>query len=117
MSALEPAQEPRSDPCWEPTRLPTATGPRLRVVQLLATGTNGGAQEQVFALATRLDASRYEVSVVSLSPGNTVRKLERAGIPAVDVGNPMLAMHSCRELAGTADVQPMIDVLRLFYQG
>jgi aspartyl aminopeptidase len=29
----------------------------------------------------------------------------------------MLSMHSCREMAGTADVQPMIDVLSLFLAG
>jgi len=40
----------------------------------------------------------------------------RAGIRAVDVGNPMLAMHSCREVAGTADVEPMIRVLRCFFE-
>ena len=37
------------------------------------------------------------------------------GMRTVDVGNPMLSMHSCREMAGTADVQPMIDVLGAFY--
>jgi aspartyl aminopeptidase len=26
----------------------------------------------------------------------------------------MLSMHSCREMAGAADVAPMIDVLALF---
>ena len=41
----------------------------------------------------------------------------RVGIPTVDVGNPMLSMHSCREMAGTADVKPMIDVLGVFYAG
>jgi len=35
----------------------------------------------------------------------------RVGIRTVDVGNPMLAMHSCRETAGTADVAPMISVM------
>ena len=39
----------------------------------------------------------------------------RVGLPTVDVGNPMLSMHSCREMAGTADVAPMIDVLERFY--
>jgi aspartyl aminopeptidase len=39
------------------------------------------------------------------------------GIPTVDVGNPMLSMHSCREMAGAADVEPMIDLLRLFLAG
>jgi aspartyl aminopeptidase len=29
----------------------------------------------------------------------------------------MLSMHSCRELAGVVDVEPMIDVLRLFLEG
>ena len=41
----------------------------------------------------------------------------RTGIPTVDVGNPMLSMHSCRELAGTADVATMIRVLQAFFAG
>ena len=35
----------------------------------------------------------------------------RLGIPTVDVGSPMLSMHSCRELAAAADVAPMIAAL------
>jgi aspartyl aminopeptidase len=38
----------------------------------------------------------------------------RVGLRAVDVGNPMLSMHSCREMAGSADVEPMIEVLGAF---
>jgi aspartyl aminopeptidase len=38
----------------------------------------------------------------------------RVGVRTVDVGNPMLSMHSCREMAGTADVEPMIRVLRAY---
>ena len=41
---------------------------------------------------------------------------EDQGLTA-DVGNPMLAMHSCREMAGAEDVGPMIDVLTAFYCG
>src|SRR5262249_5024168 len=41
----------------------------------------------------------------------------RVGIATVDVGTPMLSMHSCREMAGAADVAPMIEVLRRFYTG
>jgi aspartyl aminopeptidase len=33
------------------------------------------------------------------------------GIPTVDVGNPMLSMHSARELAGTRDPALMNRVL------
>ncbi len=79
-----------SDPCAEPvTRLPLPGGrDRLRIVQLLATGTNGGAQEHLFNLATRIDRDRYEVSICSLGPGPAVRKLERAGFPVcvIDAG-------------------------------
>lgn len=39
----------------------------------------------------------------------------RIGIPCVDVGNPMLAMHACREMAGSADVEPMVRVLERFF--
>jgi aspartyl aminopeptidase len=36
----------------------------------------------------------------------------RLGVQTVDVGNPMLSMHSCREQADAADIAPMIAVLR-----
>ena len=51
--------------------------------------------------------------------GSTIGPItaSRTGIPTVDVGNPMLSMHSCRELAGTADVAPMIRVLQAFFAG
>jgi aspartyl aminopeptidase len=41
----------------------------------------------------------------------------RIGVRTVDVGNPMLSMHSCREMAGSADVEPMIRVLRAYLNG
>jgi glycosyltransferase involved in cell wall biosynthesis len=47
----------------------------------MATGTNGGAQEHVYSLVSRLDRSRYDVSVISLSPGSAARKIERLGVP------------------------------------
>lgn len=51
--------------------------------------------------------------------GSTVGPISaaRVGLPTVDVGNPMLSMHSCREMAGAADVAPMISVPRLFLEG
>jgi aspartyl aminopeptidase len=62
---------------------------------------------------------QHFVTRTDLACGSTIGPITaaRVGIATVDVGNPLLAMHSCRELAGTADVKPMIDVLRLFYQG
>ena len=42
-------------PCLEPDERGPLPGGRVRVVEIMATGTNGGAQEHVFSLATRLN--------------------------------------------------------------
>jgi glycosyltransferase involved in cell wall biosynthesis len=60
----------------------------VRVVEVLASGTNGGAQEHLYSLLMRIDRSRYEASVVSLSPGSAVRKLQRARIPVLVIDDP-----------------------------
>jgi len=61
--------------------------------------------------------TQHFVTRSDLACGSTIGPITaaRVGIRTVDVGNPMLAMHSCREMAGTADVEPMIDVLSAFY--
>jgi aspartyl aminopeptidase len=69
------------------------------------------------ALCDRLGFEpQHFVTRSDLRCGSTIGPISaaRVGIRTVDVGNPMLSMHSCREMAGTADVQPMIDVLKLF---
>jgi glycosyltransferase involved in cell wall biosynthesis len=54
------------------------------VVELLATGTNGGAQESVVNTMTHLDATRHDARVISLSHGSTVTRLQRLGV-AIEV--------------------------------
>jgi glycosyltransferase involved in cell wall biosynthesis len=77
------------DPCLDTIERPSlAGGRRIRVVQVLATGTNGGAQEHLFGLVTRMDPSRYDVSIVALSPGSAVRKLQRAGFAVLLIDEP-----------------------------
>ncbi|MEE9393895.1 MAG: M18 family aminopeptidase [Planctomycetota bacterium] len=39
----------------------------------------------------------------------------RLGIKTVDIGNPMLSMHSCREMAGRDDQAAMIKILERFF--
>ena len=77
------------DPCVAPMVHDLVPGRRrVRVVQVMATGTNGGAQEHVFNLVKRLDRDFYDVTVVSLSPGSAVRKLQRHGIDTVVIDEP-----------------------------
>jgi len=50
--------------------------------------------------------------------GSTVGPmLSKTGIRTVDVGMPMLSMHSIRETAGTHDVQSYIDVFQSLFEG
>jgi glycosyltransferase involved in cell wall biosynthesis len=77
------------DACLTPLERPSLQGGRrIRVVEVLATGTNGGAQEHLFGLITRMDPARYDVSVVSLSAGSAVRKLQRAGVAVLVIEDP-----------------------------
>ena len=80
------AHHERSVASLEPAGLPSAD--RIRVVEVLATGSNGGAQEHLYSLLTRMDRARFETSVVALSPGSAVRKLQRAGIPVLVIDEP-----------------------------
>jgi len=99
--------QPEWDPCLEPLPRPALGGPdRIRVVEVMATGTNGGAQEHVFNLVTRMDHERYDVSVVSLSPGSAVRKLQRHDIDVTVIDEPDDAIATGILAAHLADVRP-----------
>ncbi|KAG5219979.1 aspartyl aminopeptidase [Salix suchowensis] len=59
----------------------------------------------------------YEVRN-DMACGSTVGPMLSAlGLRTVDVGNPMLSMHSIRETAGAHDVQHAIDLFEAFFQG
>ena len=96
-----------TDPCVAPmVHLPVPGREKVRVVEVMATGTNGGAQEHVFNLVNRLDHDFYDVSVVSLSPGSAVRKLQRAGfeVTVIDEFDDVIATATLA--AHLADVRP-----------
>lgn len=78
-----------TDPCLDqPIRAPLNGGRRIRVVQLVATGSNGGAQEHVWSLLERLDRSRYDLSVISLSDGAAVRRFRALGVSVTVIDEP-----------------------------
>ena len=73
--------------------------PRPRILQLLATGGNGGAQESYTGLLLRLDRARYDVRALSLSAGSAVQRLRRLGV-RVEVLEATDDEEAIRELAG-----------------
>src|SRR5262249_1447809 len=83
------SSRPSRTPCFNPVARRPAPGPeRIRVVEVLATGGNGGAQEHLWSLVNGLDPARFDVCVVSLSGGSTVRRVQRAGIPTMVIDEP-----------------------------
>ncbi len=73
--------ETTTDPCRDlPALRPLPAGERIRVVELVATGTNGGAQEHVHTLLSRIDRQRHDVRVISLSDGSAVRRWRSLGV-------------------------------------
>ena len=97
------------DPCVKPKDRPPVPGGRpVRVVELLATGTNGGAQEHVYSLLSRLDRSRYEPTVISLSPGSAERKIGRLGIPVHVIDEPDDAIAVGAVATLLADIRPEV---------
>jgi glycosyltransferase involved in cell wall biosynthesis len=97
------------EPCAEPVDRPPVPGGRpVRVVEVLATGTNGGAQEHVYSLLSRLDRSRYDASVVSLSHGSSIRKIQRLGYPVLVIDEPDDAIAVGALAAHLADVGPEV---------
>ena len=97
----------RHDPCLEMVPRPQVpSGDRIRVVEVLATGTSGGAQEHVLGLVSRMDHARFDVSVVSLSPGSAARKLERAGFEVLVIDEHDDAIATGALAAHLVDVRP-----------
>jgi glycosyltransferase involved in cell wall biosynthesis len=77
------------EPCFEvPARPARSDRDRVRVIELLATGSSGGAQEHVFSLVSNLPRDRYDVEIVSLSDGAAVRRLRAAGFAVTLIAEP-----------------------------
>jgi aspartyl aminopeptidase len=63
--------------------------------------------------------SQEFVSNNAVPCGSTIGPITatRIGIRTVDVGIPILSMHSARELAGTADLHALSRVAATFFAG
>jgi aspartyl aminopeptidase len=78
--------------------------------QSYATDGASGAMFEAFCRKVGYSPQRF-VTRSDLPCGSTIGPITAAklGIPTVDVGAPMLSMHSCREMAGTLDVHLAIE--------
>ncbi|HYQ29953.1 MAG TPA: M18 family aminopeptidase [Polyangiaceae bacterium] len=93
-------------------------GPVIKVNVNQSYASDGPGVAAFSAACRAVDVTPQHFSSRNDSPcGSTIGPISaaRLGVRAVDVGNPMLSMHSCREMAASRDVAPMIRVLtRLF---
>jgi aspartyl aminopeptidase len=83
-----------------------------------ATDARGWSLFERACAAVDVPVQRY-VNRSDLPCGSTIGPLasSRTGIPTVDVGNPILAMHSIRETVGTRDHELMIRALTSLLEG
>lgn len=99
----------------EPQHMPRLNaGPVIKINTNLRYATNAATQAYFERLCREADVpvQRY-VNRTDLPCGTTIGPITaaRLGIPTVDVGNPMLSMHSIREMAGSQDHPMMIKAL------
>lgn len=102
----------------EPTHRPLlGQGPVIKANANVRYATDGEtwARFELWAEQAQTKLQRFVVRS-DLGCGSTIGPVTAAslGMRTVDVGNPMLSMHSCRELSAVADVAPMIRVLTAF---
>jgi aspartyl aminopeptidase len=90
-------------------------GPVVKTNVNQSYATDGPAQG-AFVEACRAEgfSPQHFVSRNDMPCGSTIGPITaaRLGLRTVDVGNPMLSMHSCREMAGSEDPVLMTRVLR-----
>ncbi len=81
-----------------------------------ATDAVGEAAFKALCDSASVPCQRFRMRA-DLAPGTTIGPISSAllGVRTVDVGVPMLAMHSARETAGSFDHDHMITALRAFY--
>jgi aspartyl aminopeptidase len=113
--AVHPNYADRHEPRHKPV---LNGGPVIKVnaQQRYATSATTGA---LFAdLCAQADVPvQHYAHRTDLPCGSTIGPITATllGIPTVDVGNPMLSMHSVREMAGTRDPECMVAVLVRFF--
>jgi len=115
--AVHPSWEDRHEPGHRPV---LNGGPviKLNHNQRYATSGEGAALFAALCREAEVPCQQF-VTRTDLACGTTIGPISaaRLGITTVDVGNPMLSMHSIREQAGALDQPRMIAVMTRFLRG
>jgi aspartyl aminopeptidase len=113
--AVHPNYADRHEPGHRPM---IGRGPVIKTNNNQSYATDAESAGYFAALCAKVGVTPQQfVTRSDLGCGSTIGPISaaRIGIRTVDVGNPMLSMHSCREMAGAGDVEPMIDVFGAFF--
>lgn len=113
--ALHPNYADKHEPGHRPL---LGQGPVLKtnVAQSYASDAETSARFQLLCREVGVTPQHF-VSRSDLACGSTIGPITagRVGLRTVDVGNPLLSMHSVREMAAVADVAAMQKVLDAFF--
>lgn len=115
--AIHPNYADRHEPGHRPK---LGAGPVIKTNSNQAYATDAESAGFFASLCARVGVTPQNfVTRSDLGCGSTIGPISaaRVGIRTVDVGNPMLSMHSVREMAASADVDPMVKVLAEFFRG
>ncbi len=114
--AVHPNYADRHEPGHKPV---IGKGPVIKSHINLAYASDGRTSALFASLCREVGITpQHFVCRADMLCGSTIGPVTaaRVGIPVVDVGIPILSMHSSREMAGTADVEPMINVMAAYLE-
>lgn len=115
--SVHPNYAEKHDPVVRPV---LGSGPILKINanQRYATDAAGAAAWNAWCSAAGVTSQEF-VSNNSVPCGSTIGPITatRLGIRTVDVGIPILSMHSARELAGVSDLWDLARVAEVFFRG
>jgi len=85
---------------------------KINANQRYATNSQSAAQIELIARKQKITLQKY-INHTSLSCGSTIGPLisSQLAIETIDLGNPMLSMHSIREMCGAKDHEKMINLM------
>ena len=112
------AVHPNYGDLHEPRHMPRINeGPVLKINSNLRYATNSASARRFIAACEAVDVPLQRfVNRSDLACGSTIGPITaaRVGIPTLDVGNPMLSMHSVREMCGSGDQVLMTRAMARF---